>query len=294
MHLLEAVGPQRLLASFGRSGVNPELPKGKPPGLAIGLGGVGITLKELVQLYTGLARGGHAIALHDQPAAVQRPVLPLLDPVAAWHVTDILSGTPPPRGAAKRRIAYKTGTSYGYRDAWSVGYDGRYVLGVWVGRADNAPVPGLTGRSAAAPLLFDSFSRLNLESVPFKQAPEGAVRLSRAELPVTLRRFAPRGQMTASSTVPEPEPRIAHPPEGAQIELARASDGLAMPLVLKLQDGRPPYRWLADGRPVIAASRQRKALWRPKGNGFTRLTVIDAAGRAASVNLFVRTGPDLD
>lgn len=290
IHLLEAIGPQRLLGTFQRAGVRPQLPSGKPVGLAIGLGGIGITLKDLVQLYTGLARGGDTIALNERPGLVRRRANAIMEPAAAWHVTDILSGTSPPRDAAKRRIAYKTGTSYGYRDAWSVGFDGRYVLGVWMGRADNAPVPGLTGRTAAAPLLFDAFARLNLEPVPFKEAPAGAVRLTRSELPVTLRNFAPRGKLAVSRAhIPEPEPRIAHPPDGAQIELAQGSNGQAMPLVLKLQDGRPPYRWLADGRPVIASSRQRKALWSPDGNGFTRLTVIDAAGRAASVSVFLKS-----
>lgn len=57
------------------------------------------------------------------------------------------------------RIAFKTGTSYGYRDAWSIGFDGRVTIGVWVGRPDGAPVPGLIGRTAAAPILFDAFAR---------------------------------------------------------------------------------------------------------------------------------------
>ena len=83
----------------------------------------------------------------------------LIDPVAAWYVGNVLIGSPPPEHAAGGRIAYKTGTSYGYRDAWSVGYDGRRTIGVWVGRPDGAPVPGLIGRVAAAPILFDAFAR---------------------------------------------------------------------------------------------------------------------------------------
>ncbi len=68
-------------------------------------------------------------------------------------------GTPPPDNAPHNRIAFKTGTSYGYRDAWAVGFDGRYTVGVWVGRPDGAPVPGILGRSTAAPILFDAFAR---------------------------------------------------------------------------------------------------------------------------------------
>ena len=72
------------------------------------------------------------------------------------NVTD--PGSPPPENAPRNRIAFKTGTSYGYRDAWSVGFDGRLTIGVWVGRPDGAPVPGLIGRTAAAPILFDAFA----------------------------------------------------------------------------------------------------------------------------------------
>ena len=82
-----------------------------------------------------------------------------MEPVAAWYVGNILLGTPPPEHAAAGRIAFKTGTSYGYRDAWSIGFDGKRTIGVWVGRPDGAPVPGLVGRTAAAPILFDAFAR---------------------------------------------------------------------------------------------------------------------------------------
>ena len=60
---------------------------------------------------------------------------------------------------ARGRIAFKTGTSYGYRDAWAVGFDGRVTIGVWVGRPDGTPVPGMVGRASAAPILFDAFAR---------------------------------------------------------------------------------------------------------------------------------------
>ena len=73
---------------------------------------------------------------------------PAVEPVAAWYVGKILLGTPPPENAAGGRIAFKTGTSYGYRDAWAVGFDGKRTIGVWVGRPDGAPVSGLVGRTA--------------------------------------------------------------------------------------------------------------------------------------------------
>ncbi len=177
VRLLDAVGPARLAARFRRAGVTPSLPPGEAPGLAIGLGGVGMTLRDLVQLYTGLANGGRARRLRDGSQASIEPLADgaLLEGPAAWQVTDILSGVRPPEGASPRGIAYKTGTSYGYRDAWSIGYDGRYVLGVWVGRADSASVPGLAGYVSAAPILFEGFARSGLAAVPRRQPPAGAL-----------------------------------------------------------------------------------------------------------------------
>ena len=73
--------------------------------------------------------------------------------------------------------------------------------------------------------------------------------------------------------------------------MARAStrrgDADASPLVLKLQGGRAPFRWLANGKPLAEVARRRTATWQPDGTGYSTLTVIDAAGRAASVKVFV-------
>jgi penicillin-binding protein 1C len=291
VRLLDAVGPARLTARFRKAGVTPSLPPGETPGLAIGLGGVGITLRDLVQLYTGLANGGRARRLHD---GTEKDFEPLADAVilegpAAWQVTDILSGVRAPEGASPRAIAYKTGTSYGYRDAWSIGYDGRYVLGVWVGRADSGSVPGLAGYVSAAPILFEGFAKSGLAAFPQQRPPAGAFHAAPNDLPVTLRRFESAQDAlptdAAAATVVEPAPKIVFPPDGARVELTASSS--ASPLVLKLQGGRAPFRWLANGKPLAEIVRRRTATWQPDGAGYSTLTVIDAAGRAASVKVFV-------
>ncbi|MBE7185785.1 MAG: penicillin-binding protein 1C [Methylobacterium mesophilicum] len=286
IRLLDAVGPARLMARFAQAGVNLRLPPDEAPGLAIGLGGVGMTLRDLVQLYTGLSNDGPAKALRD--GSERQPPRPLtgadvLDERAAWQIADILSGVVPPKGAAPRGLAYKTGTSYGYRDAWSVGFDGRYVLGVWVGRPDGSAVPGLSGFASAAPILFEAFARSGLPAIALPRPPAGAFRPARNELPVTLQRFDAdeNGLVTVSRT--EPAPRIVFPPENTRVEAGGASP----PLVLKLQGGRAPFRWLANGQPFGAVGRRRTASWVPDGAGFATLTVVDAAGRAASVEVFV-------
>ncbi|WP_244489775.1 MULTISPECIES: penicillin-binding protein 1C [unclassified Rhizobium] len=289
VRLLDSVGPTRLMVRFRRAEVRPILPPNEAPGLAIGLGGLGINLKDLVQLYAALANRGKPVRLGDgireQPGALENE--PLLDPVATWQVADILSGVLPPVGAVQRGIAYKTGTSYGYRDAWSVGFDGRYVLGVWVGRPDNGAVPGLTGYGTAAPILFEGFAKSGVAMTPLPRAPAGAVRIAHAELPISQRRFSMTANGLVSATVREAAPQIVYPPEGARVELGVDTAGTPMPLVLKLQGGRAPFRWLANGKPLPETSRRRVNQWIPDGAGYSTLTVIDAAGRAASVRVFL-------
>ncbi|OCJ09261.1 penicillin-binding protein 1C [Rhizobium sp. AC44/96] len=286
--LLDAVNPAKLLVRFRRAEVRPVLPPNETPGLAIGLGGVGVTLKDLVQLYTALANRGQPVRIGDgvlsQPGKIDGEAL--LEPVAVWNITDILSGVIPPAGAPQRGIAYKTGTSYGYRDAWSVGYDGRYVLGVWVGRPDNGAVPGLTGYGTAAPILFEGFAKSGLATTPLPRPPSGAVRIAQAQLPISQRRFAinPSGLLATSGR--EPAPQIVYPPEGAHVDLG-AKGGALSPLMLKLQGGRAPFRWLANGKPLPDISRRRTNQWMPDGGGYSKLTVIDAMGRAASVGVFI-------
>ncbi|WP_117194703.1 penicillin-binding protein 1C [Rhizobium terrae] len=288
VRLLDAVGPSRLMIRFRRADVRPVLPPNEAPGLAIGLGGVGITLKDLVQAYAALANRGNPVRLgngiEDQPGIIAAE--PLLEPVAVWNVADILSDVLPPQGSRRLGIAYKTGTSYGYRDAWSVGYDGRYVLGVWVGRPDNGAVPGIAGYQTAAPILFEAFSKSGVPITPLPSAPSGAVRLAQTDLPISQRRFSMTASGLFSASTREPAPQIVYPPEGARVDLG-ARSGEISPLVLKLQGGRAPFRWLANGKPLEDLSRRRTNEWTPEGAGYSTLTVIDAVGRAASVRVFV-------
>src|SRR6185312_5131120 len=146
---------------------------------------------------TGLPRLGttrplrEIVGTSDDAREPQR----LMDQVAAWQVGSVLLGTPPPENAVGNRIAFKTGTSYGYRDAWSVGFDGRMTVAVWVGRPDGAPVPGLVGRTAAAPILFDAFARTGKLPSALPKSPKGALMASNAKLPLPLRRFRAVGEL---------------------------------------------------------------------------------------------------
>ena len=281
--LLDRVGASRLSSRLKQAGAELVLPKEEAPGLAMGLGGVGITLQDLVQLYCGLARLGNTRPLREIANLPDdgRGSLRLLDQVAAWQVGNVLLGTPPPENGVHNRIAFKTGTSYGYRDAWSIGFDGRITVGVWVGRPDGAPAPGIVGRTAAAPILFDAFARTGKLPAALPKAPKGTLVVSNAKLPLPLRRYRAVGELVRTDG--EQAPRIQFPLNGSRID-AMAADGAsfsAMPV--KVAGGVLPIAMLVNGVSVGELDGRRQRLIDPPGPGFARLTVIDAKGAADTV-----------
>jgi penicillin-binding protein 1C len=296
VRVLARVGPGKLVGRFRRAGVTARFPEKSEPTLAMALGGTGLTLEELAQLYASLARGGDSIMLthrYDERGKVwatahSKPLVNahrLMSPAAAWYVSDILKDAPPPLNAKGGRFAYKTGTSYGYRDAWAIGYDGRYVIVVWVGRPDNSSIPGLMGRSAAAPILFDAFERIPGPRARLQSAPANVIRAMNADLPAPLKRWRDPGDDPVSGRFLEPPVLISFPPD--QSEIAEADlDG--EPLVLKADGGALPLTWLVDGAPIKSDAHAREATWQPSSIGFAKLTVIDANGSADRVSIRLR------
>ena len=286
VQVLHAVGPTRLLARLRVAGARLALPQAETPGLAVALGGVGIRLVALARLYAAVARGGESVGLRHRFEA-PAPVFPgdtraaepprLLTPTAAWYVAKTLRGTPPPENAAWEAIAFKTGTSYGYRDAWAAGFDGRHAIAVWTGRPDGAPAPGLTGINAAAPILHEAFARLGPTRAPFRPAPATAIVGDTADLPPPLRHF--RGAQGALQAAGAGGPQIAFPPAGARVEVQRRDAEVAF----KADGGALPLTWFVNGSPLRAGAHRRNAFWRPDGRGFVRLTVMDRSGRTDSV-----------
>lgn len=159
VQLLEAYGPKRFAGQLQAAGLPLVLPAGAEPNLAVILGGAGTRLEYLVGAYAALARQGKAAQPRYQP---EQPLLerPLLSPGAAWIVRRILAGQARPERDPRAQLvqrptlAWKTGTSYGFRDAWALGVAPRYVIGVWIGRPDGTPVAGQFGAAQAAPLLL--------------------------------------------------------------------------------------------------------------------------------------------
>jgi penicillin-binding protein 1C len=284
VELLNELGPPRLLARMKQADIPFAMPKEAAPGLAVGLGGLGITLKDLTRLYVGLARGGGIPPLVRRlgQEGSEAPETRIADPVSAWYVFDILRGAPPPDNALAGRIAFKTGTSYGYRDAWAIGFDRRYTVGVWVGRPDGTSVPGLVGRVVAAPILFDAFGRIGGEPEALP-VPPFTLQATTATLPPPLRHVRQDVPKTILSTVQAPL-KIAFPLDGSRLDLgfSHPSDDKAS-LRLKASGGVPPLTWMVDGAPVETGSLRREASWTPEGVGFVRLSVIDAKGTTDSV-----------
>jgi penicillin-binding protein 1C len=276
--VLNRIGVSRLGARLSQAGAVLILPKGEAPGLAMGLGGVGVRLADLVMLYASLARQGEALALTERQQADLRMPHRLLDPVAAWYVGNILLGAPPPDNAPYGRIAFKTGTSYGYRDAWAIGFDGRMTVGVWAGRPDGAPVPGLVGRASAAPILFEAFARSGAAPAALPRAPRGAIFAASNKLPPPLQRFGITGPREAAEA-----PRIMFPPNGARLEIAAGAQ--PDPVALKISGGRGPLTVLVNGVPATAASGRGTLFFQPDGPGFVRVTVMDARGATDSVTV---------
>ncbi|MGE0005141.1 MAG: penicillin-binding protein 1C [Parvibaculaceae bacterium] len=286
--LLHAIGPNRLIARMKNAGVVPQLPADAAPGLAVGLGGAGVRLTDLATLYLALARGGEAVPLVWRPQDRNLAPAPrrLFDKAAAWQVADVLIDAPAPLNALPGKIAYKTGTSYGYRDAWAVGFDGADTVAVWVGRPDNEPVSGLIGRAAAAPILFDAFARISARRTPLAPAPGGVLFARTSELPPALQRFRPGGLPEIAASGPgDPPLTISFPPEGARVDLAGAGGDIG--LALKAMGGAPPFTWFADGVPIVIGEPRRETAWEKPAKGFARLSVIDARGRTASVQVRV-------
>jgi penicillin-binding protein 1C len=283
---LNAVGPARLIARLKRAAVAAQLPDASAPGLAVGLGGVGVTLRDLVSLYAAIARGGTAVALTDgvgtPPSALAGA--PVLTPTAAWYVSDILAGVPPPNNGSPGQIAYKTGTSYGYRDAWAIGFDGANVVGVWVGRPDGTPVAGLSGIVSAAPILFEAFDRIGPKRTPLRKAPAGALFASTGSLPAPLRNFRGPGEAVFEQAKDDPE--IAYPLDGVAVDLGIA-EGDPAPLVIKVRNGAPPFTWFVNGTPIARTPFARSEEWQPDGAGFVTLSVVDRDGKSDRVTVRV-------
>lgn len=272
---LARLGPEAFEARLANAGVTLWRPRmeTRQAGLAIALGGVGISLRDLAVLYAALADGGLAkpLAWTEAEAEDRRRErgVRLVQAKAAEEVMAILRETPPPAGATPAALirgrplmAFKTGTSYGFRDAVAAGVVGGNVIVVWTGRADGGARGGLTGRDAALPLLFQVADLID--------AP-----------PAAPRPIAPRAapQALDALTRTTEGPRMIFPPDGSVVQVDAFGPG-SRGLVLAASGGEA-LSWYVAGQPLSADPLSGQVIWRPSGPGFYDLSVVDEAGRAA-------------
>ncbi|HQW80681.1 MAG TPA: penicillin-binding protein 1C [Pseudomonadota bacterium] len=164
--VLARITPNTFAARLKHAGVALDLPLGAKPNLTMALGGTATSLDELVGAYAAFGNGGIGGPVRFTRAAKQDDRR-VVSAGAAWIVRRMLEdhGRPgDPVGlintGRRTRIAWKTGTSYGFRDAWAIGVTPHYTVGVWVGRPDGTPIPGQYGAATALPLLIALTDRL--------------------------------------------------------------------------------------------------------------------------------------
>lgn len=263
----ERLGLVEVLGVIERCGIPLPTAAAQRGGLACATGALEVTLLDLTDGYATLGRGGRAL-----PATLR-------EAEARLRLTEGSAGTEVlPRSACREIDAIlgrrtggldspwfvaKTGTSSRRRDAWAVGHNGRFAIGVWVGRFSGAGDPWLEGARAAMPILEGLFEDPTLASAVASPAPPPRV----ARRPFV---FAEGDERPL---------RIVGPTEG---EERLASDG-TVTVRPRAEGGRPPYTWLLDGRALDA----------PRAvvpTGEHELRCVDAEGAAAIVRFSV-VGP---
>jgi len=171
LHIAEMLEPDGIYELLGSAGIG-HLREKSFYGLAIAMGGAELTMRELAELYAMLANGGEFRGLRarrDEPSGDR---LQLLSPEASYITMQMLSDNPRPNEgfpsgwkAAGLPVHWKTGTSFSFRDAWSIGVFGPYVLAVWVGNFDGSGNPAFIGRDAAGPVFFNIIDAIRASGI---------------------------------------------------------------------------------------------------------------------------------
>ena len=286
---LDAVGAQRFAAALSFAGADLSMPltADDDAGLAIALGGAGMTVRDVALLYAALGDDGRALPLHwlksESEAALTKKEreTQIMSAQSARQIVDILGSAPAPAGRMPALltqeapvIAFKTGTSYGFRDAWAAGTGGGQAVVVWIGRADSSPRPGVTGRDGALPVLFDVYDAITRITPRRSSGPPLREEIAGSHTPPSaLARFERQNA----------PPQILFPPDGAEVW----KDGEHTSFVLAAE-GRGKLAWYVDGK-ALSRNVAGDAVWRPEDAGFYELFVVDDAGRAAKSRVRIMT-----
>lgn len=292
--MLDKLGPQRFADNLAMAGARPRVNGSaeKRAGLALALGGAGLTVQELAIIYAALGDGGVAKPLvwraEEEEASQADPGHYLMSASSADKILDILRAAQTPEGRMPGRltahapdVAFKTGTSYGYRDAWAAGVSGDIAIVVWVGRADGAPRTGKTGRSDALPILFEMTDRA---SYHLGRTGERSRRVLSKD------QFKSSGARADFSSRQLKAPQILFPPHNTELWAGDVGGKSARSFVLSGR-GEGALRWFVDGKPS-----ERDAagapVWLPKRPGFYRVSAVDENGRSSTSRVRVLMADD--
>lgn len=265
--------------------------------LPIALGGVGVRPYDVAALYSVFPRGDGTMVYPRVTHDEKKNVRAFLKARSVWYVNAILSQTSCSDLCVGQEglfpslcLPHKTGTSYGYRDAWTVGYTTTHVIVAWIGRSDGRSIPGLTGHTAAAPLVHKAVALLEKEERSWQLpcAPDGALIAKNAELPEGLRYFGSPSQRAGTGEGAGAEtgwkgtsgPSIFFPSEG--MRCCAKKGGV---LVFSARSANPPLTWFLNGVAYQGDPHDRELRWTVTHYGLLRVTVMDSKGCSDSVQV---------
>ena len=285
---LDRIGPERFASAIELAGVPLRVDGAstRDPGLALALGGIGMTVQDLALLYTGLGEDGLMKPLNwtesEREDRAEKPGQRFMSANSAAEIIRILKSAPMPSGRMPSsltkeapEIAFKTGTSYGFRDSWAAGVARGYAVVVWAGRADGAPRPGKTGREAALPILFSVFDRVANKLAPDSNAEDRLMASNTSHPKFAMMQFSRR----------DDPPMILFPPDDAVL-MQKREDHPSPGFVLAGR-GEGALRWFVNGAPV-APDAAGAPVWVPDGPGFYQLSAVDELGRESKVAVRVQ------
>ena len=272
--VLQSVGVRHFIERLSEAVGEITIPQSQAT-LPVALGGFGITPLQVAGLYTILANGGSGYKIHMlKKEDLEKKYL--LEPLAARKVNNILREMQPPHGFTNPfyTIAYKTGTSYGYRDFWTVAYTKEYTVLVWIGKANNTPLFHKAAREVAAPLAF-ALHQIVQSILPNKSwnfAPNTTTALAP---PPLLQYFDKRTRQSSQKF------DFIYPKEGIRYQSADCQD---VAINIAIQGGIKPYAWYLDNTPLQVEKQKTTLHLSPGGH---TISIIDSSGTLISRNLWV-------
>ncbi len=288
---IEHIGVQFFYQYLEDFSITLKLPAHELPGVGVILGGVGITLQELVALYTAIANSGRFQKLQttfrvdtaDEHSEEHRKIRQLLSARASCQLDGILKKMP--QGMDFNEIVrYKTGTSYAYQDLWSIGYQRNFTVGVWIGYPQPQSARKITAAELAVPLMFKIFSLLPQpveSSEPCEQS-DLEERLLLADHKI--RQSLPRHLRWLGKKQSESDLAITYPIDRSKLILSGRSGISSARLPLRLRGGSRPYYWFINGKRYVS---HKQAMEVSVKAGKHQINLIDANGDQVSIQVTI-------